>query len=57
MQELASELDISHQALSERLRRAYGTLVTEELDVQTDGAVDDADADVASGSSRLLRSH
>lgn len=31
MQELAVELDISHQALSERLRRAYGTLATAEL--------------------------
>ncbi|AGB37376.1 helix-turn-helix domain-containing protein [Natronococcus occultus] len=33
MQELADELDISHQALSERLRRAYRSLVTSELDV------------------------
>lgn len=31
MEELADELDISHQALSERLRRAYGTLVDDEL--------------------------
>ena len=31
MEELAAELGISHQALSERLRRAYGTLVDEEL--------------------------
>jgi predicted DNA binding protein len=31
MQELADELDISHQALSERLRRAYETLVSSEL--------------------------
>ncbi len=31
MEELATELDISHQALSERLRRAYGTLVDAEL--------------------------
>lgn len=28
--ELAAELDISHQALSERLRRAYRTLISEE---------------------------
>lgn len=33
MQELSDELDISHQALSERLRRAYQTLVMSELDV------------------------
>lgn len=32
MQELATELGVSHQALSERLRRAYRTLVTTELD-------------------------
>ncbi|AGB39970.1 helix-turn-helix domain-containing protein [Natronococcus occultus] len=41
MQELADELDISHQALSERLRRAYRSLVTAELDVtneETDAA-------------------
>ncbi|WP_247002451.1 helix-turn-helix domain-containing protein [Halosolutus gelatinilyticus] len=31
MEELAAELGISHQALSERLRRAYETLVDEEL--------------------------
>lgn len=31
MEELAGELGISHQALSERLRRAYETLVNEEL--------------------------
>lgn len=31
MEELAAELGISHQALSERLRRAYETLVNEEL--------------------------
>ncbi|WP_049927747.1 helix-turn-helix domain-containing protein [Halopiger goleimassiliensis] len=31
MEELADELDISHQALSERFRRAYETLVDEEL--------------------------
>ncbi len=31
MEELASELGISHQALSERLRRAYGTLVGAEV--------------------------
>jgi predicted DNA binding protein len=33
MQELSKELDISHQALSERLRRAYRALVTSELDL------------------------
>ncbi|WP_254523306.1 helix-turn-helix domain-containing protein [Natrinema caseinilyticum] len=33
MQELSEELDISHQALSERLRRAYRALVTSELNV------------------------
>ena len=32
MEELAEELDISHQALSERLRRAYDTLVNAELE-------------------------
>ncbi|AGB37816.1 helix-turn-helix domain-containing protein [Natronococcus occultus] len=31
MEELAAELGISHQALSERLRRAYETLVDEEI--------------------------
>lgn len=29
--ELAEEFDVSHQALSERLRRAHGTMVTNEL--------------------------
>lgn len=33
MEGLAKELDISHQALSERLRRAHRRLVTEALDV------------------------
>ncbi len=33
MEELADELDISHQALSERFRRAYETLVDEELEL------------------------
>lgn len=33
--ELAGNLDISHQALSERLRRAYRTLVTASLEVDT----------------------
>ncbi|MFP8952369.1 helix-turn-helix domain-containing protein [Natrialbaceae archaeon A-arb3/5] len=33
MQELSNELDISHQALSERLRRAYRALVMSELNV------------------------
>ncbi len=36
MEELAGELGISHQALSERLRRAYETLVDEELQPSTD---------------------
>ncbi|TYL38005.1 bacterio-opsin activator [Natronococcus pandeyae] len=36
MQELSDELDISHQALSERLRRAYQSLVTTELNVTTE---------------------
>lgn len=38
MQELSEELDVSHQALSERLRRAYRSLVTSELDVTTEEA-------------------
>ncbi|SDQ90214.1 helix-turn-helix domain-containing protein [Natronobacterium texcoconense] len=38
MQELSDELDISHQALSERLRRAYRALVTSELDVTEEEA-------------------
>lgn len=38
MQELSEELDISHQALSERLRRAYRALVTSELNVAEDEA-------------------
>ena len=33
MQELAAELDVSHQALSERLRRAYRSLVAMELNL------------------------
>lgn len=32
LEELATELEISHQALSERLRRAYQTLAARELD-------------------------
>ena len=32
MEELATELGVSHQALSERLRRAYRALITAELD-------------------------
>ncbi|ELY43500.1 helix-turn-helix domain-containing protein [Natronorubrum sulfidifaciens] len=39
MQELSEELDISHQALSERLRRAYRALVTSELNVSEDDTV------------------
>ncbi|ELZ00794.1 helix-turn-helix domain-containing protein [Natrialba asiatica] len=39
MQELSEELDISHQALSERLRRAYRALVTSELNVTEDAPV------------------
>ncbi|MDG5818958.1 helix-turn-helix domain-containing protein [Natronococcus sp. A-GB7] len=38
MQELSEELDISHQALSERLRRAYRALVTSELNVAEEEA-------------------
>ncbi|WP_408958792.1 helix-turn-helix domain-containing protein [Natrinema sp. 74] len=38
MQELSEELGISHQALSERLRRAYRALVTSELDVTEEDA-------------------
>ncbi|GAB3019434.1 helix-turn-helix domain-containing protein [Natronobiforma cellulositropha] len=36
MEELAAELGISHQALSERLRRAYETLVDAELQPMSD---------------------
>ena len=36
MEELAGELGISHQALSERLRRAYETLVDSELELTTE---------------------
>ncbi|WP_049999289.1 helix-turn-helix domain-containing protein [Halococcus sediminicola] len=36
MNELAEELDISHQALSERLRRAYDTLVEDAVLVGSD---------------------
>ncbi|SIR88937.1 helix-turn-helix domain-containing protein [Natronorubrum thiooxidans] len=39
MQELSEELDISHQALSERLRRAYRALVTSELNVSENETV------------------
>ncbi|WP_306057900.1 helix-turn-helix domain-containing protein [Natronococcus wangiae] len=38
MQELSEELGISHQALSERLRRAYRALVTSELNVAEEEA-------------------
>lgn len=31
LQELAAELDVSHQALSERLRRGHGTLISNTL--------------------------
>lgn len=34
LEELAAELGISHQALSERLRRAYRTLATTELELE-----------------------
>ncbi|WP_247728867.1 helix-turn-helix domain-containing protein [Halovivax limisalsi] len=37
MEELATHLEISHQALSERLRRAHRRLVTEALDADDDG--------------------
>lgn len=36
MEELADELGVSHQAVSERLRRAYKTIVVAELDVDGD---------------------
>ncbi len=36
METLSDELDISHQALSERLRRAHQTLVQEAIDVGAD---------------------
>ncbi len=39
MQELSEELGISHQALSERLRRAYRALVTAELNVSEEETV------------------
>ncbi|ELZ10334.1 helix-turn-helix domain-containing protein [Natrialba aegyptia] len=39
MQELSEELDISHQALSERLRRAYRALVTSELNVTEEAPI------------------
>lgn len=45
MQDLADELDVSHQALSERLRRAYETLVTAELDVDADSEFPSTRAD------------
>ncbi|MFP8951683.1 helix-turn-helix domain-containing protein [Natrialbaceae archaeon A-arb3/5] len=41
MEELADELGISHQALSERFRRAYETLVDEELQPASGGATDE----------------
>ena len=37
MQELAGQLGVSHQALSERLRRAYRALVATELNAAEDG--------------------
>ncbi|WP_207586697.1 helix-turn-helix domain-containing protein [Halomontanus rarus] len=45
MQELAVELDISHQALSERLRRAYGTLANVELDLDPGIELEFAESD------------
>lgn len=38
MQELSDELGVSHQALSERLRRAYRALVVAEFDMSADRA-------------------
>ncbi|QSX00236.1 helix-turn-helix domain-containing protein [Haloterrigena alkaliphila] len=38
MEELADELGISHQALSERFRRAYETLVDDELQPASEGS-------------------
>jgi predicted DNA binding protein len=37
LEELAGELEISHQALSERLRRANRVLASEQLDASADG--------------------
>ena len=34
LEELADQLGISHQALSERFRRAYEGLITAELDLE-----------------------
>lgn len=42
MEELATELDISHQALSERLRRAHRRLVEEAISIGPDGSDDRA---------------
>ncbi len=41
LKELAAELDISHQALSERLRRSHATLVSETLAGRGQAAVPD----------------
>lgn len=50
MEELADELGISHQATSERLRRAYRTLVTAELGPETDFDFDsDSESDSQTG--------
>ncbi|MXV62766.1 DNA-binding protein [Natronorubrum sp. JWXQ-INN-674] len=38
MENLSDELDIAHQALSERLRRAHRSLVEEAIDIGTDDA-------------------
>ena len=46
LEELAAELDISHQALSERLRRAYQTLAAKELETEDRERIERVESDV-----------
>lgn len=43
MTDVAGELDVSHQALSERLRRAHGRLVADALDGRSTSAMPERD--------------
>ncbi|MFC4988113.1 helix-turn-helix domain-containing protein [Saliphagus infecundisoli] len=54
MEELADELGVSHQALSERLRRAHGTLVGNALERREESR-DDLQADTRTPSDATTR--
>lgn len=55
MEELADEFGVSHQAISERLRRAHGTLVENALRGRTENR-DDVTADASAPLSSFARS-